>query len=109
MNSTGCSHSNFLKTKNEENTIKGIRLTRNMHSVLLPAISLLSFKGGNLSRSQFLLDDERFTRNTVVNILHVIGSGFKMTSRIITLGDVTMIFCAVFNRDIEISYRGELI
>jgi len=69
-------------------------------------ISLRPFSGKRyLRRSHLLLDDERFPRDTKINILDIVGSSFEMTCCIITLGDVTMVFRPVFNGNIEIRHR----
>ena len=59
-------------------------------------------KGSYLSGPQFLLDNKWFPHNTTINILDIIRRCLKVACRIVTLGNVTMIFCSVFIWNVQI-------
>ena len=63
----------------------------------------------SLSGPQFLFDDERFTGDTLVDILYIVGRRFEMTGCIVTLWNVTMIFCSVFIWNVQIGDAYESI
>jgi hypothetical protein len=66
-------------------------------------------KASYLSGPQFLLDNKWFPHNTTINILDIIRRRLKMTCRIVTLGNVTMVFCSVFIGNVQVCDTHESI
>src|SRR5271169_6633110 len=100
----------MLKLRNK-NCIPPPSYTTNVFCSSSCEINTLYELGRYLSRSHFLLDDERFPGDTTVNVLNIICRSLKMTCSIVTLGDVTTIFSSIFNgnKEIRYGYKSELI
>lgn len=58
----------------------------------------------DLCGAQFLLNNKWFAHNTTINILDIICRGLEMTCCIVRFGDVAVVLCAIFVRNIQICY-----